>query len=318
MRGLTARVLIKGENMKKRVLVSCVLAAALLLTACSGDSGRRSRRDRDDDDDRDSRHERETEETEETEEPTLITVEETRAIETTAETTVETVPTVSDELRSAAYTGYLEIIEDNEDEIRAYNWMSVSPSSRSVMAPSEDVPLALYDVTGDGLEELFMMKADNTMYATLYVYTYDESSQSCYNILTLEYFDVLAGGGGRYALVPLDPGFLFVYTSSGDEDWTITYTIYEYNGAEFCEAGNIEEYSYPNDDYSETIYEYSMNGDSITESDFDSAREEVYDYVEALLQYNYLSDADLVSVVSSVPSYAMSYDDMHDLLSSSI
>ena len=136
--------------MKKRVLVSCVLAAALLLTACSGDSGRRSRRDRDDDDDRDSRHERETEVTEETEEPTMITAVETLVTETTA----ETAPAVSDELRTAAYTGYLELIEENEDEIRAYNWMSVSPSSRSVMAPSENVPLALYDVTGDGLEEL--------------------------------------------------------------------------------------------------------------------------------------------------------------------
>lgn len=304
--------------MKKRVLVSCVLAAALLFTACSGDSGRRSRRDRDDDDDRDSRHERETEVTEETEEPTMITAVETLVTEITAETTVETAATVSDELRTAAYTGYLELIEENEGEIRAYNWMSVSPSSRSVMAPSEDVPLALYDVTGDGLEELFMMKADNQMYATLYVYTYDESSQSVYNILTLEYFDVLAGGGGRYAIVPLDPGFLFVFTSSGDEDWTDTYTIYQYNGSVMCESGNIEEYSYPTDDYSDTIYEYSMNGETITESEFDSALAEVYEYVEALLQYNYLSQADMVSVVSSVDSYAMSYDDMHDYLSNAI
>lgn len=305
--------------MKKRVFVSCVLAAAMLLSACSGDSGRRSRRDRDDDDDRESRRERETEETEE---PVLITVEETRAsattAETTAETAAETAAAVSDEVRTAAYTGYLELIEENEDEIRAYNWMSTMSAGRGVMAPTEEVPLALYDVTGDGLEELFMMKADNNMYATLYVYTYDVPSQSCYNILTLEYFDVLAGGGGRYAIAPLDPGFLFVYTSSGDEEWTERYTVYQYNGAVLFQAGVIQEYSYPTDDYSDTIYEYTMNEEAITEDDFDSARDEVYDYIEGVLQYNYISDSDMVTVLSGVDSYAMSYDDMHDYLSSLI
>lgn len=305
--------------MKKRVFVSCVLAAAMLLSACSGDSGRRSRRDRDDDDDRESRRERETEETEES---VLITVEETRAsattAETTAETAAETAAAVSDEVRTAAYTGYLELIEENEDEIRAYNWMSTMSAGRGVMAPTEEVPLALYDVTGDGLEELFMMKADNQMYATLYVYTYDESSESVYNILTLEYFDVLAGGGGRYAIAPLDPGFLFVYTSSGDEEWTERYTVYQYNGAVLFQSGVIQEYSYPTDDYSDTIYEYTMNEEAITEDDFDSARDEVYDYIEGVLQYNYISDSDMVTVLSGVDSYAMSYDDMHDYLSSLI
>ena len=299
--------------MKKRALVSCVLAAALLLSACSGDSGRRSRRDRDrDDDERGSRFERETEETEES---AAVTTEETRATETTAESTAETLQTVSLEVRNAAYASFLEIIEDNEDEIRTYNWMSMTSSSNGVMIPDDNYPLALYDITGDGLEELFLMKTENNIWATLEVYAYDAVSATSYEILTVDNLDVLAGGGGRYAIVPLDPGFLFVFTSEGDEDWTEAYTIYQFNGSEMFQSGYIEEYSHPNDDYTEYVSEYSMNGEEISEADYDDARAEVFDYVEALLQYNYLTEADMISTVSSVEFYAMTYDDMHAMLS---
>lgn len=294
--------------MKKNVLMSCLLAGALLFASCGSDSDRRSR-DRDNDDDG-SRFERETEteavETTETE-PAEVTE--------TLQTSAATDPTVSDVVRQEAYADYLSIIEENEDAILAYDWMATLSAQSGVMAPSENQQLALYDVDGDGLEELFLMKTETTYTADLEVYTFDPALGHSRQILTLEGFDVLAGGGGRYAVMPLDPGFLAVFASEGDERWTITYSVYEYNGSEMYLAGTICEVTYPNDDYTDTVYEYTMNDEEISETQYEEARLEVFDYVEALLQYNYLSDDDMISTLSMVESYSMSYDDMHDLLS---
>ena len=301
--------------MKKRAVLSCVLAGAILLTACSSDNGKRNRSRHDDDDDSGSGFVRETEQTEETE--TTVT-EETHPVETTETSAAPTVPTVSDEVRAAAYADYLTIIEDNEDAIRAYNWMATVAPGSGVMAPSEEVPLALYDVTGDGLEELFLMKTETTYNADLEVYSYDPASGTSNLILSLEGFDVLAGGGGRYAIAPMDPGFLFVFRGEGDEEWTDSYSVYQFNGSEMYLSGNITKVSHPNDDYTEYVSDYSMNDAAIDEDDFEEAKAEVYEYIEALLQYNYLSQPDMVDVLSDVDTYAMSYDDMHDLLSGAL
>ena len=301
--------------MKKRAVLSCVLAGAILLTACSSDNGKRNRSRHDDDDDSGSGFVRETEPTEEAE--TTVT-EETHPVETTETSAAPAVPTVSDEVRAAAYADYLTIIEDNEDAIRAYNWMATVAPDSGVMAPSEEVPLALYDVTGDGLEELFLMKTETTYNADLEVYSYDPASGTSNLILSLEGFDVLAGGGGRYAIAPMDPGFLFVFRGEGDEEWTDSYSVYQFNGSEMYLSGNITKVSHPNDDYTEYVSDYSMNDAAIDEDDFEEAKAEVYEYIEALLQYNYLSQPDMVYALSDVDTYAMSYDDMHDLLSGAL
>ena len=311
----------KGVNMKKTALVSVILAGALLMTSCSifetGSKSRRSRRDRDDDDD-DNGSPWRTEQTAETSEETIVTTAAT-TVESTA-APVETTVTggISDAYRSAAYRDYLSIIESEEDDIRAYDWMGDwSGSGSGVLAADENTQLALYDVTGDGLEELFIMKI-NTQYtymAQLEVYSYDTAAGSAYSILELDNFDEMAGGGGRYAIAPMDPGFLLVYTCMVDEDTDETYSVYMFNGSVMVNSGSINAYSYPDDNYN-YVTEYSMNGSEIDEIDFDDARTEVFDYIEALCQYNYIRDTEMVSALSSVDCYAMSYDDMHDLLSS--
>lgn len=307
--------------MKKRV-IAAILASAMLLTSCSMlTDTRKPRRDRDDDDDSGSGF---TRRTEETTEATTTTTAETRP---SSDPTTPTESTASsgvytDADFAAAYTSYLSILEDNEDEIRAYDWMAYEGGvgSPDVMEPLEDCQCALADVTGDTLPELFIMKAETDYMATLEIYTYNPSNGQTSLILTEDGLDVLAGGGGRYMIASLTDGCLFIYEGLGDEEWTDDYNIYLYDhDEEYMELiGNLEFHQDLDDEGIDYVYDYYMNGVVITEDEFQLDKHQIYVYIEYVLQYNYITDEDAIELTEDKPKVAFSYDEMYEILTEAI
>ncbi len=302
--------------MRRRAFVAALLASSILLASCSAfdtGSNRRRNRDRDRDDDDDGHSSSFTRPARETSAETVPMPSETRASAETTETTAATSASGA-EVSPEVYASYLEILEANEDAIRAYDWMSMESSSSDVLTPPEDTPCALYDVTGDGIEELFVMQTSTGYNADLTIYSYNAGSGNAEAIFESEGFDVLAGGGGRYLIGMLEDGFLFIYTGEGDEDWTNEYQVYAFDGTSSQMTGLLVEISHLDDGQYEYVYEYELNGQAIDEDTFETSKATFIEYIESVIMYNYISDPDMVAGISNMTPIAMSYDDMHSYL----
>ena len=306
--------------MKKFKILALVLAAMMLFASCSQPT--RSRRDRDRNRDRDDDSSpRFTRPAPETSETTAATT--TAATTTAATTASDPIPTpatgsgLPDEVFLNAYTDYLEILEENEDEILAYDWQVYEDSSWSSAAtPDVDSPCALADVTGDNVPDLIIMKAETEYMATLEMYSYNPATGTTDLVYSEDGFDILAGGGGRYMIATIEEGFTFIYKGEGDEEWTDLYSVYYYNSASGqleC-TGTLMFHQDLDAAGMEYVYEYYLDDEEITEADFLFDKQDVLGYVQYILQYNYISDEDMADCISSNPGVAMSYDEMYELL----
>ena len=294
--------------MNKRIILSVLLVSSMLLSSCSMSSDRsRSRRDRDDDDEDQTERTELTEETEQTEpsedlDQTRQTIEETEVTPSQNE--------ITDEIRQAAYASYLSVLEANEESIRAYNWIDIASQWNNAggLAMEGEYQCALYDVTGDGLEELFFMTSVNDVMATLDIYSYDTSASQAYSVLEVQGLDVQAGGGGYYFVALLNDGDMLVYVSSGDEQWTDAYRVLTFDGYEFQVSSSFEYTTRPNDDYTGSIDEYTSDRAEISADAYEGLVASALSDIDAVFQYNWISDDQIVEVLSSHPCYAISYD----------
>lgn len=303
--------------MRRRAFVAALLASSILLASCSAldtGSSRRRNRDRDRDDD-DGNRTSFTRPAPETSAETVPMPSETRAPAETTETTAAS--TAQDaEVSPEVYASYLEVLEANEDEIRAYDWMGMetaAPDSERLIAYS-DTPCALVDLTGDGLEELLIMSTTTGYNADLHVYTYNSDTGSCEPIMELQGFDVLAGGGGRFLIAQLTDGYLLIYKGEGDEDWTDVYAVFGFLDTSTYLGGRLECDTHLDDGQSSYVHEYTLNGDTIDEDTFEESKSTMIDYIGTVIMYNFVSDPDMVSALSDMTPIAMSYDDMHSYL----
>ena len=301
--------------MKKRAVVAGILAASMLLTACSfldSGSSSRSRRNRDrDDDDGGSGFTRQTSEPTETEAPTP-TPEETRPSQTT-----ETSATAPVDENAATAAAYLEVLAEREDDIRAYDWIrsfdGPAIAEEGWVVPDDDYTCGLADITGDNMSELFIMTCTEPYQANLEIYTYDSASDSAVCLGTIDGFDVQAGGGGRYMIAAMDEGFLLVYRGIGDMNWQDTYEVYGVNQGQFMRSAFIEMIMTVDDEYQEN-YEYFMNSNELTEEQFADAKTDVLAYTEVLLQFNFLTDGEMIEAYNRLPRGTATYDGMVEYL----
>ena len=91
-----------------------------------------------------------------------IEAEESVSGETAAETApAEPQNNIPDEIRTAAYASYLQLIESQKNDISLYTWMSNESFyeiDNTWLVSLEAVPCSLVDITGDGLDELLVLK----------------------------------------------------------------------------------------------------------------------------------------------------------------
>ena len=126
--------------------------------------------------------------------------------------------------RKAAYSAYKTVIEQNSMTIKAYSWQTV-PGKNTYNARGIDRPIALCDVNGDRIPELFFFTSQNQGIARLHIYTFNgkeavEFSYAGFNDDVNEgrLSDVMAAAGTSYVVYKgKEANTLYMYDSSGDD-----------------------------------------------------------------------------------------------------
>ena len=135
--------------------------------------------------------------------------------------------------RKAAYSAYKTIIEQNATAIKAYSWQTV-PGNDTYNARGIDRPIALCDIDGDNVPELFFFTANNKFDAQMHIYTfngkeavelnYDGFNEGAYSG---KLADQQAAAGTSYVVYKgKDANTLYIYDSSGDD--YMQYNIHRY------------------------------------------------------------------------------------------
>ena len=135
--------------------------------------------------------------------------------------------------RKAAYSAYKTVIEQNSMTIKAYSWQTV-PGKNTYNARGIDRPIALCDVNGDRIPELFFFTSQNQGIARLHIYTFNgkkavELSYAGFNDDVNEgrLSDVMAAAGTSYVVYKgKEANTLYMYDSSGDD--YMQYNIHKY------------------------------------------------------------------------------------------
>ena len=135
--------------------------------------------------------------------------------------------------RKAAYSAYKTVIEQNATAIKAYSWQTV-PGKDTYNARGIDRPIALCDIDGDNVPELFFFTAQNQGIASLHIYTFNgkeavELSYDGFNegAYSGKLADQQAAAGTSYVVYKgKDANTLYIYDSNGDD--YMQYNIHRY------------------------------------------------------------------------------------------
>lgn len=135
--------------------------------------------------------------------------------------------------RKAAYSAYKTVIEQNATAIKAYSWQTV-PGKDTYNARGIDRPIALCDIDGDNVPELFFFTSQNQGIASLHIYTFNgkeavELSYDGFNegAYSGKLADQQAAAGTSYVVYKgKDANTLYIYYSNGDD--YMQYNIHRY------------------------------------------------------------------------------------------
>lgn len=135
--------------------------------------------------------------------------------------------------RKAAYQAYKTIIEQNQTAIKAYSWQTV-PGKDTYNGRGIDRPIALCDIDGDKISELFFFTANNEYDAQMHIYTYNgkeavELSYDGFNegSYSGKLADQQAAAGTSYVVYKgKEANSLYIYDSNGDD--SMFYNIHKY------------------------------------------------------------------------------------------
>lgn len=135
--------------------------------------------------------------------------------------------------RKAAYSAYKNVIEQNATAIKAYSWQTV-PGKDTYNARGIDRPIALCDIDGDNVPELFFFTANNKFDAQIHIYTFNgkeavELSYDGFNegAYSGKFADQQAAAGTSYVVYKgKESNTLYIYDSSGDD--YMQYNIHRY------------------------------------------------------------------------------------------
>jgi len=135
--------------------------------------------------------------------------------------------------RKSAYQAYKTIIEQNQTAIKAYSWQTV-PGKDTYNGRGIDRPIALCDIDGDKISELFFFTANNEYDAQMHIYTYNgkeavELSYDGFNegSYSGKLADQQAAAGTSYVVYKgKEANSLYIYDSNGDD--SMFYNIHKY------------------------------------------------------------------------------------------
>lgn len=209
-----------------------------------------------------------------------------------------------------AYASYLQVLRDNEEEIKSYSWqldenddwinkglteyMTGDNNSLNYIESPRNKCVALYDLNDDGVPELLFMSAENGYLAGLYIYTYkDGKAVKCSYTLNSGndniddiFQDVAVAGGTNYMIYAgKRQGTFYIAHSMTDEYESLT------SNEMFMSAdGKITQAGYVHDYFSlissDDIDEYSIDGKAVSHDEGVAAFKENGEDYEMILLFS--------------------------------
>lgn len=247
------------------------------------------------------------------------------AASTNADNTVSTAATSAGTSASEAgmnkvyaYSSLLACLENVELKVEKYDWMTIGHEDSNWLFPSENIPCALADLTGDGIEELIVMEGQDNLSAVLEVYSYDESEKDSKVILTVDSLNMQAEAARGVVVGTTSDGKLVIIDCPRNQDEYITYIVYSFNGTELVPSESAVYFVSYTDDNSNSYKNYKVNDNGVSEQDYNAKAEEIINSIGCLYQYAFVFGDSLKTKVSSLNSNAMSYQAMHEYLKGKI
>ena len=217
-----------------------------------------------------------------------------------------------------AYSSLLACLENVELKVEKYDWMTIGHEDSNWLFPSENIPCALADLTGDGIEELIVMEGQDNLSAVLEVYSYDESEKDSKVILTVDSLNMQAEAARGVVVGTTSDGKLVIIDCPRNQDEYITYIVYSFNGKELVPSESAVYFVSYTDDNSNSYKNYKVNDNGVSEQDYNAKAEEIINSIGCLYQYAFVFGDSLKTKVSSLNSNAMSYQAMHEYLKGKI
>ena len=233
------------------------------------------------------------------------------------ETTAGTSSSVT-ESNIYAYSSLLACLENVETKITKYDWMKMGFDDSNWLFPKENIPCALTDLTGDGIEELLVLEYKDNLSAKLEVYSYNETAKDSSVILTVEDLNMQAEGARGMVIGTTKDGKLVILDCPRNETEYMTCVVYSFDGTELLPTESAVLFISFNDDYSESYINYKVNDNGVSQEEYNAKRDEIINSIDQLLQYAFVCGDQLKAKVSGMTSKAMSYDAMHEYLKGKI
>ena len=234
-----------------------------------------------------------------------------------AENSVQSDNTSGDPLsdtQKKAYKAYLDTLEGLEDTISVYTWMNIGGGDSNWLYPQENIPCALYDLTGDGIEEMIVMEGQKNLSANLEVYSYDQSTEETSVILFVGYLNPQIEIGRGVTVAATNDGRLLISDNPRDDSEYNSCITYAYNGFELLPDQSAMDLVSYTEDMSQKYHEYKINDGSVSESDYTEKMNKMIDSIDVLMQYGFVIGDKMQSKIEGMTSIAMSYDQLHEYL----
>ena len=225
-----------------------------------------------------------------------------------------------------AYSAYAEVLRENESAIKEYWWQEdnagemyneYNESYDGAAEPIVNPCVALYDLNGDGVEELLFFRAEQQYEADLHIYTYagGKALECGYGVKNFNneeaaFADVAAAGGSKYAIYSGKEKGVFYLAHVITDEWS-SYTVsrMSMNGDSIKTVKSVNLSTGPNSDYSATLYEYKIDGNDVNNDQGEDAMSEICSDTGTMILASHAADLNEVLKMSGDSQIAMTYDD---------
>ncbi|SNU06729.1 zinc-ribbon domain-containing protein [Lachnospiraceae bacterium] len=229
-----------------------------------------------------------------------VTTEATTEASTEAATEKQTAEAVTEATDNVTYEmseKYLSVLQEHKKSIKKYTWQRGYNSDKAY-------PVAFKDLTGDGIDEMIFMEADNEYAASLYIYTFADGEAR--QIYSMENLDVEVAGGTTFYVAALkDNAGLFIYHSVTDEGSDELFDKLELSDGVYKVASTYERSAYPNEDYTSMNVTCKADGKKVEESEFANYINDNQNNIETFLMHS--EGEDLDTLVSKSGEINMTY-----------
>ena len=202
---------------------------------------------------------------------------------TVADTALEadiSLPSETTTIDNSVYKHYLDTIQDNWEDILAYNWRNDWTAENAYGGL-----IAIHDIIGDETPELLFMSSTTDEdgfrggWSKLSIYTYSDRTSALFFEKDI---GMNFGGGFDYCLFLTKDNDFYLYESCGDEEWVESFSKISENEI----ADMFAHVSGPNDDYTSTINTYTSNKKEIPESAYQLETSAIIQDVKTVLLFS--------------------------------